>query len=216
MSCVNGTDLHGLRTQSVEVKCSAKYGTPKWVLLETDAIIPKCLVSCENDGDCNHGLYDPMKSNKDEENRLFRNQPSLSQTANTTDFVYAHCKSLQGGEKRCISSSCFSTSLIRANSQGIEFPQEGSHGGLHRRKDILPLGHLGSLKCDAGYIFNPSELSGELSKELNVKCMEDQICGGTGWKLIDGSDIPECIEGNHNSSILMCDRLNKDKITMIK
>ena len=66
---------------------------------------------------------------------------------------------------------------------------------MHRREDILPLGHLGNLKCDVGYIFNPTELSGELSKELNVKCMEDPICGGTGWKLIDGSDIPECIEG---------------------
>ena len=202
MACVNGTELHGLRTQSVEVKCSANYGTPKWVLLETDAIIPKCIVSCESDGDCNHGPYDPMKSNTNEQNRLFRSQPSHSQATNTTNYVYAHCKSLQDGKKRCISSSCSSTGLTRANSPGIAFPQDGRHGGfLHRRKDILPLGHLGSLKCDAGYIFNPSELSGELSKELNVKCMEDQICGGTGWKLIDGSDIPECIEGNLNSII---------------
>ena len=212
MTCVNGTKLHGLRADSVEVKCSANYGTPKWVLLETDAFIPKCLVSCENDGDCNQGTHDPTKSNTDDINRLSLNHSGLSQATNTTDYVYAHCKSLQEGEKRCISSSCSSTVLIRANSQGIEFPQEGSHGGLHRRKDILPLGHLGSLKCDAGYIFNPSELSGELSKELNIKCMEDQICGGTGWKLIDGSDIPECIEGNLNSSILMHDRLNDLKM----
>ena len=195
MACINGTELHGLRTQSIEVKCSAKYGTPKWVLLETDAVIPKCLVSCKNDNDCNNGPYRRTKSNTEDKNSLSHFQSNLPRAGNTTDYVYQHCKSLQGGEKRCISSSCSSTVLTRANSPGIKFPQEGSHGGLHRREDILPLGHLGNLKCDVGYIFNPTELSGELSKELNVKCMEDPICGGTGWKLIDGSDIPECIEG---------------------
>ena len=63
-------------------------------------------------------------------------------------------------------------------------------------QDYESIGHLGNVRCNSGYIFNPSELFGEISNDLNVKCMEDKICGGTSWRLIDGSSVPECIEGN--------------------
>jgi hypothetical protein len=86
--------------------------------------------------------------------------------------------------------------LERRNARAIEFPQAGSHGASNQSNDDhLPLGHIGNLKCNPGYIFNPSELSGEVSKEINVVCMADRVCGGSGWKLYDGSDLPECIEG---------------------
>ena len=129
---------------------------------------------------------------------IFDGKQSHTTTERTKsiNYTYSYCKSVSEGNRFCFSSSCSKRSLIRRNSRGISLPQNGNHNSdLNRLNDNLPIGHLGSLRCDPGYIFNPSELSGEISNELNVKCVEDKICGGTSWKLIDGSDVPECIEG---------------------
>ena len=118
-----------------------------------------------------------------------------STKTNTSGYENSYCKSVSQDQKSCYSNVCSKTALVRRNSRGLEFPQDGSHSGTNRSTDHLPLGHLGNLKCNSGYILNPSEISGEVTTEINVKCMNDEICGGTEWKLIGGSDVPECIEG---------------------
>ena len=122
---------------------------------------------------------------------------SAVQDSNLINYSYSYCKSVSQNNKFCTSYTCSKLSLVRQNSGGLTLPQNGIQSlDLNLSNENLPIGHLGNLRCNSGYIFNPSELSGEISNELNVKCMEDQICGGTSWRLIDGSSVPECIEGN--------------------
>ena len=57
MICASGTTIHGLNVERVEIKCSAIYGTPKWVLLDSHKPVPKCLKFCESNADCNTGSF---------------------------------------------------------------------------------------------------------------------------------------------------------------
>ena len=61
--------------------------------------------------------------------------------------------------------------------------------------DSLSLNSVGILTCDRGFILEPSQLKKEISSEIPIHCKKDLICGGTDWKLDDGSDVPECIPG---------------------
>ena len=39
------------------------------------------------------------------------------------------------------------------------------------------------------------KLKGEVSSQVSIYCRKDLVCGGTDWKLDDGSDVPECLPG---------------------
>jgi hypothetical protein len=54
---------------------------------------------------------------------------------------------------------------------------------------------VGSFTCDLGFILDPSKLKGEISNQVSIYCRKDLVCGGTDWKLDDGSDLPECLPG---------------------
>ena len=231
MICENGTKLHGLGVEKTKIKCSANYGTPKWVLPGIKQEVPRCLKPCTNNQDCNYNtrFYKSIRKPADEhsqENQQIVSMSKWNQTANGTDsnvdkelksnstihghpiqsavqdsnlinYTYSYCKSVSQNNKFCTSYTCSKLSLIRQNSRGLTLPQNGIQSSdVNLSNENLPIGHLGNLRCNSGYIFNPSELSGEISNDLNVKCMEDKVCGGTSWRLIDGSAVPECIEGN--------------------
>ena len=52
MICARGTKMNGLNLEEVKIKCSANYGTPRWILFDNAENIPKCLKSCKRDEDC--------------------------------------------------------------------------------------------------------------------------------------------------------------------
>ena len=142
----------------------------------------------------NEGGYVTKSSKSPNDKGLdeYTTQPS---TLKGNNYTHYYCKHTSERVGLCFPSSCSKTSLYRLNARNVQFPQGGNHGGINGSSLRLPLGHVGNLVCDPGYILNPSEMTGEISKEINVVCMSDEVCGGSEWKLSDGSDVPECIEG---------------------
>ena len=56
------------------------------------------------------------------------------------------------------------TLLQRLNSASLQFPQSGTHGGMRgsvASDNILrlPIGHLGNMRCDPGYILDPAQMN---------------------------------------------------------
>jgi hypothetical protein len=66
-----------------------------------------------------------------------------------------------------------------------------------------PLDSLGSFTCDLGFIFDPSQTKGEIARQVTIYCRKDLVCGGTDWKLDDGTDLPECLPGITSYSQLL-------------
>ncbi len=54
-------------------------------------------------------------------------------------------------------------------------------------------------RCDPGYIFDPTGLSGEAAREVTVRCSElaDSL-PRVGWTLLNGEEVPECVAGQHS------------------
>ena len=66
---------------------------------------------------------------------------------------------------------------------------------LNISSQFRPLDSVASFSCDLGFILDPSRMKGEISRQVSVYCRRDVVCGGTDWKLDDGTDIPECLPG---------------------
>ena len=201
MICANGSTIKGLDKKETKIKCDANSGTPRWVLFQTGGKLPKCLKACTSHDDCNMNNYINKEdgyvtiSNTSLHEKSLKAYTIPPSTSNTNTYTQYDCKQTSHGGGVCFPSSCSKTSLNRLNARSVQFPQGGNHGDMIGSNLRLPLGHVGNLVCDPGYILNPSEMTGEVSNEINVVCMPDEVCGGTDWKLSDGSDVPECIEG---------------------
>lgn len=63
----------------------------------------------------------------------------------------------------------------------------------------MPIEGIGTFICDQGFLIDPASVKGEVSREIPIYCKPDLLCGGTDWKLADGTDLPECVPGNNQS-----------------
>ena len=80
-----------------------------------------------------------------------------------------------------------------------------NHGSLKKlviddsnnRSDTV-VGSLQQFVCEKGYVINPSMISGYLSHQATVECVQDSrdSNGSPEWKLINGKDVPQCIPGS--------------------
>jgi hypothetical protein len=77
----------------------------------------------------------------------------------------------------------------------VEFPSSAEN----RTTEHRPLDSVGSLVCDPGFILDPARMKGEIARQVPIHCRRDLVCGGTDWKLDDGSDLPECLPGFNNT-----------------